>query len=700
MKLNEQQLEAVNAIKGPIRIIAGPGSGKTRTLISKTQHLIENYNINPNRILIITFTNKAANEIKNRINDSIGINVRNVFTFHGLGAFFLRTEAERIGLDSDYTIIDQADQERLIKEQIADYSVENPKSSSLTPKEVIGAFDDFKNNVDIFDENNPHFEEMIKDLYSKYSKSKQNQNLFDFNDLLINFANGLKEYSNVRENWKNKFDYIFVDEFQDTNDIQYEIIKNLTDKDSNITVVGDPDQNIYSWRGAKIKIILDFDKDYENVKTIILNNNYRSTDEILKLANRLIVNNKDRINFKNVTNKKAKIVPKVFIGQNRFDEAEKVTNEIVRLKRDENVDFDQIAIIYRNNFISREFESSLMKRGINYILIGGFKFFDRKEVKETINYLRFMMKGDNFSFKQIINVPTRGIGIKTLEKFERDAIENNKTIWQHLSINKEDIKLQPKVKNFIETTQKYVELLSKTELSDQFVEIFWSYLEEIGFIELYRKEEKVENVIGFLEQVKFRINGEEEITKRELLDYFNYLVLLSSGDKEGINHHITLITAHASKGTEFPYVFFVGFNEGTIPSNRSIEDGGIEEERRVAYVGVTRAMENLYISFSEDYDYSGKLRIPSRFLNEMGLNSIQESIGNSDTFDIEVELPIPKGFSEENDYVEVGDKIFHKKFGEGVVISSSDEFANVAFSKKIGLKEIMLGHNSWLKEEK
>ncbi len=706
--LNENQKKAIEKVNGPIRIIAGPGSGKTTTIILKVENLIKNYNINPNKILLITFTNKAANEIKKRIKERIDIEIKNVYTFHGLAALFLRIEAKRIGIDSSYTIIDSNEKKKIIKDQISTLNI-SEGSIPQNVNEVIFDIEKYRLNKDDLSFKDKKYLNLIKEIFEKYNSAKKRDGLFDFDDLLFEFLNSLKSYEEIKKYWENRFSHVFIDEFQDTNDTQFEIVKLLTNKDSNITIVGDPDQNIYSWRGANIKIILDFNEYYNNVETIILNDNYRSDDKVLNVANNLISKNQDRVEFKNIARKKSNKKPKILIGKNKYNEAEIVLNEIIKLYETKNISFHDVAIIYRSNFVSREFESALFRRGIRYVLIGGFKFFDRKEVKDTINYLRFVIKRDNFSFKQIVNIPARGIGVKTLERIEIESNKNNKTIWNYLISNNK--KINKKLILFIEKTKEFFENTKNLEIDEKFLKEFYKYLDNVGFVAFYSKNDKEKNIVGLIEQIKQKIKNSKSnhIKRNELLDFFNYLILLSSSDKEEILDHVTLLTAHAAKGTEYPYVFFVGFNEGIIPSSHSIDSNSrtrIEEERRIAYVGITRTIEQLYISYTSGKSYNFQSykddnNDPSRFLVEMNLLNFKNKNVNLDDSNLQEKIiEVPKGFSKENSFVEIGDKISHAKYGEGVVISSTDEFATVAFDKKIGIKEIMLGHKTWFKEDK
>ena len=451
-------------------------------------------------------------------------------------------------------------------------------------------------------------------------------------------------------------------------------MKGITSPDSNLTVVGDPDQNIYSWRGANIKIILDFDKHYKNTKTIILNKNYRSNPKILELANKLISNNKNRVNFDLTPVKKTSVAPIIFYGYSKFDEAEKVVNEIIKLNKLYSVKYHEIAIIYRSNYISREFETTLMRNGIKYALIGGFKFFERKEVKEALNFFHFVLNKDNFSLLRIINVPTKGIGEKTITKFIKESEEANLTIWEFLVETFDSIKNE-KLKEFIEVTRKFIELMEK---SDDPILVLEKFLKEINFLGYYEKiEDRLKNIEGLLEQLKHKFSKKKNF-KESISIFFQNIALVSSSDSSTRKNSITLITGHASKGTEFNTVFCVGLNKNVIPSSRAEISGEFEEERRILYVSMTRAMERLYFSYSLGTTYYGKSEEPSKFIYELEFSKENTS-------------------SSKNDEISINDKIFHKLFGKGVVLQVTENVLVVAFNKETGIKELILGHPSYSK---
>ncbi len=682
--LNENQKKAVLTTEGPVRIIAGPGSGKTRTIVSKIIHVLENKLAKPDEIVVFTFTNKAANEIKERIASFLGYKFINVFTYHGWAARFLRIEAEKLGIDKDYRILDAYDQRKLVKEIMKEVNNETIDIKDALSRFSVYAFD----NETMLAETKTKYYGKISNLYKLYVEKKKAMNSFDFDDLLSEVAKFLNENQDFRNFYTNKYKYIFVDEFQDTNKTQYSILSNITTNTSNITVVGDPDQNIYSWRGADVKIILNFMEDYPTTKTIVLSENYRSTVNIASVSNELINHNEDRISFDVQSVNEDGDTVKLMAGRNKFDEADQVVSEIVRLHRDEGIQFHEMAIIYRANYISRTFESELLKRHIGYQLIGGFKFFDRREIKETLQFLYFLFKKDDFTFRDIINIPTRGVGEKSLEKLQQDAIRNTTTIWEYVVNNKDSLSL--KLKKFIESTMEHIERFDNKE--DPTI-VLTDYLHDIGFMDYYSLiEDKHENIIGLLEQLPQMFD-----TADSMADLFNWITLQSSSDKSTRKNTVTLITAHASKGLEYKVVFLVGFNEGMLPSKRSQTKKEIEEERRIAYVAITRAKKKLFLSYSHDIDYStGEEMKPSSFIRHIqnGLNNYNNSGSSFSPINRESYFDAKQKIGN----LEVGTMIIHKSYGKGEVVDMNDSFFTVKF-KSVGIKELMKNHPSYILKE-
>lgn len=702
--LNKYQKSAVLITEGPMRIIAGPGSGKTRTIIAKANYILEKELANPNQILLLTFTNKAANEVKHRLEEKHQT-IKHVFTFHGFAAYFLRLEAKRINIDKDYIILDRNDQTQILKKELKNLSEKNTFFGSLELKEVYEKFTIF-NTEDTL--NNEHevinkYDQLILELYKKYKLYKEKIHGYDFDDLLNNLDKILKENKEVRESWQKRFKYIFVDEFQDVNNVQYSIIKNLTNENSNITVVGDPDQNIYSWRGSNISFILNFEKDFPSAKTIILKLNYRSTLNIIDISNKLISHNKDRINFEvvNVKDKGEQI--NVLKFHSRSEQAENIVSQIIYLNREKGIKLKEIAIIYRANYLSREFENSLARRGVNYRLIGGLKFYDREEIKRLLFLLRFVIFQDDYSFINIINFPSRGFGEKSLEKLENFVdLSSGTGFWGAISSKPKELKLKPKIINFIDQLSYFINLFNNLKTGANFSNLFRKFVDEVGILDFYKDNlNKTENIEGFFEQLRDNFVLSTDL-RADIIEFLNQTTLLSGSDNESLDNHVSLITAHASKGTEYKVVFLVSFNQNIFPSYQSIEEGNLEEERRVAYVAITRAKSILYISYITGFNYDIEPSSPSKFLFDMDLvekvnldrlNAYHNPYKNSD--DEDENTKVPKGFSEDNSNVKVESIIFHRKYKEGVVVSIEDDMIKVAFGKKIGIKTLLKNHPSW-----
>lgn len=698
--LNKYQREAVLNTQGPIRIVAGPGSGKTRTIIAKTDYILKEKLAYPHQILILTFTNKAGNEIKRRLSKQ-NEEVKNVFTFHSFAAYFLRVEAKELGIDGNYIILDRTDQKNILKREMKDSSFEEGTLNEISLSNIFEYFSKFNSKIKK-EENFSDIEKLIYELYKKYKLYKKRVNAYDFDDLLINLEKILNENEKIKEKWVRRFKYIFVDEFQDVNKIQYSIIKKLTNKDSNITVVGDPDQNIYSWRGSDISYILNFEKDFHNVKTIILKINYRSTGNIIDISNRLITHNKNRVDFEveNIKDEGAKI--RVAKYKSKYQEAEYIANEILNLFR-QGIKPNNIAIIYRANYLSLNFERAFASRGIKYRVVGGLKFFDREEIKRMIYFIRFLIFQDDFSFLNIINFPARKFGAKSIEKLDELRTITSKGYWDDLKNNQDKLKLKSEIRYFIEITENLIKEFNNLESGIKFNEIFKEYLKNIGFLKFYEKDlNKTDNISNFFEELLKNFSKSLNI-KEDLIEFLNQITLLTSNDNEDISNHVTLITAHAAKGTEYKVVFLVSFNQKIFPSYQALDNGTLEEERRVAYVAITRAKELLYISYTQDLDFASEPLQPSVFLSEMLLlkknkNQISENKRNFFKRLIDDEEDT-KNYSslkrKENYLVKPQSIIIHKKYGEGIVIFSDNEIITVAFDKKYGIKKILKNHASW-----
>ncbi len=677
INLNENQSKAVNKTSGPLRVIAGPGSGKTRTIVSKIVHILNTGLATPDEILAITFTNKAANEIKERVKRDGGDSMRNIFTYHGWCNYFLRIEHEALGMDNNFTIIDASDSKNRINNLIKENEFTIDKNDAVEAFEKISR-EELKVKELIESEHSAHVQ--IANLWEKYSNLKRTNGQLDFNDLIIEVKKILVNNESIAERWKNKYKYIFIDEFQDTNNVQFEIIRSITDRDSNITVVGDPDQNIYSWRGANIDLINSFDVWYPEAETIMLDTNYRSTPQIINASNNLISNNKNRVQeFSSIPNKDFGSNVQFIEEETDINEAFSVARRIqVLMERGTNL--QDIAIIVRMSYKTRLIEMALNNLNIPYRVIGAMRFFDRAEVKQTLKFLLFAAKQDNLTLLDIINEPPKKFGPKKVQLTKAMADEEKLTMWEFLK--KEKDSQSEIMRDWIQETENMIHRIQSGDPSHVVLE---EYLDNIGYINrLFDEPNRIENIKEVLKIINASLSGKDDKTiSQKIVDFYNYSMLASSSDKSTEQGEVNIITAHASKGTEFPFVFLFSFMEGHWPSSRAIENGEFEEERRVAYVAATRAMEQLIITTCEGYGDWRSTATPSRFIDEMmNSNSVSNpSVGSN------------KLRTENND---MGDEIIHNTFGRGVIINIDGKFMTVEFEDG-RVQDILVGHKSYTK---
>lgn len=721
--LNERQKEAVLHKEGPLLIMAGAGSGKTRVVTHKIAYLINEEKVNPSEILAITFTNKAANEMKERVKNLIDVDVDVMWmgTFHSICVRILRRDIGLIGYDRSFSIYDRDDQITLIKECMKEL---NLSKEMYKENYLLSRISEFKNTLVSPDEfinmNYSDFRERnVGECYSLYEKKLRFYNALDFDDLLIKAVQLLKESPRVLKYYQNRFRYIFVDEYQDTNKIQYQFVKMMSEVHNNICVVGDSDQAIYSWRHADISNILDFEKDFSGAKVILLEQNYRSTNTILKVANEVISNNFGR-KPKNLWTDKGEGNP---VTHMEFDYSEQESHYIAKKIHQllyKGYKLKDIAILYRTNVQSRPFEEVFMAEELPYKVVGGIKFYDRKEVKDIIAYLKFIQNpNDNIALKRIINSPKRGVGNATIEKIEEFANGNEESIYSAI-LDMDSIEtLNNRAKNSIKPFVDMITILmAKKELMG-----IREFIEEVmnlsGYVEDLEKEKTIEartridNIKDFLSVALLFQKNNLDAT---LEDFLASISLLSDVDKtEDSDNVISLMTVHSAKGLEFPIVFLVGLEEGLFPISRALEsEDELEEERRLCYVAITRAEEHLYVSNAKVRTIYGNMNYsaPSRFLIEMGetlfkdqevspkkkevANQIQkDSIFTISAADYQkdrfVQKPIQK--RETPMEVRVGSKVKHQKFGEGMIVSiidqDNDKKVTIAFDQ-IGLKTLLL----------
>jgi len=698
-ELNEAQKQAVIDESNHLRIVAGAGSGKTRVLTMRIAYLIEEKNISAKRILAITFTNKAAKEMKKRINEMLGERGDGAWisTIHSLCVRILKEEIEVMGYPRNFTVIDADDQKQILKEAykenhvekkdipygtILDYIADN-KYERITPEEAM---------KQTYGDPRLILKAKIYDYYQK--RLKQVYGL-DFDDLILWTTQMFSMYPNVLEKWAKKFEYIHVDEFQDIDKEQYLLIKQLSSCHDNVYVVGDPDQTIYTWRGADVNIIVNFDKDFKDTKTIILNQNYRSTNNILEGANSLIKNNKNRVP-KDLYSKNGdgeKIIHKTLADETR--EAYYIAEEAAKLKN-KGYNFEDIAILYRSNYLSREMEKVLIENHIPYVIYGGIRFYERMEVKDILSYLRLITTGDDLAFKRVINQPKRGLGQKTVDSIFEIAKKEGISMYEVIKRGLFE-KNQNTLNKFVSMIEKWKDL----KQSESLEVLLNMVIDDSGYRAMLEKDNETER----LENVKSLTDDIKEYQKfypgSTLEDYLQMISLYTDKERMANEDAINLMTIHAAKGLEFPIVFVIGLSEGIFPSERTLLEGvkGLEEERRLAYVAYTRAKELLTLTETNSFSYVlGNSKLPSRFINEIDeqfINHVDKIEKKSLVFD---EPFVTEKTNIDNDTPKVnyrnGDIVIHSIFGEGIVIDSNNGVLSIAFSHPHGVKKILSVHPS------
>ena len=622
--LNEQQKEAVSYLNGPLLIVAGAGSGKTKVLTSRIAHIIKQKKAFPNQIIAVTFTNKAAKEMQNRVSkilkkEAIGLSW--LGTFHSISAKLLRKHAPAVGLQSNYSIIDQDDQVRLVKNIC---KAENIDIKKISPKYILSFIDNWKNKgwypEDVILKKKDVLEKGFLKIYKIYQSKLMDLNACDFGDLILHCVKIFEKNSDIRKLYSKNFKYILVDEYQDTNLIQSKWLNYLAEYNENICCVGDDDQSIYSWRGAEIKNFLKFDKIYENTKIIRLEKNYRSTQNILSVASKLIENNQNRVGKKLYTNSDNGELVSLNCYKNGRDEATGIGDQIEKLKK--KYLLNNISILVRAIFQTREFEERFLKIGLPYRIIGGIKFYERAEIKDCIAYLRIIHQAqDDLSFERIINVPKRSIGDSTIKQINEYAKKNELSLEVASKKLLENNKIKPKTKigltSFLNLIEKWRNDFNVKKFGH--IKLLQTILDESGYSQVLKNKKDLENE-NRLENIKELLNAMKEFDNLE--SFLEHVALATSIDKNWEGQKVNLMTIHASKGLEFDVVFLPGWEEGLFPHQKSIEEKGekgLEEERRLAYVGITRAKKLVNISFSMNRFYQGDWidSMASRFIDEL-----------------------------------------------------------------------------------
>lgn len=640
--LNDKQYEAVTKTQGPCLVIAGAGSGKTKVLTHKIAYLIEHEGAKPWDILAITFTNKAANEMKERITNLIGEAAKDIWmgTFHSICVKILRRFIDRIGFESSFIIFDTSDQKTLVKGCLRDLGIDD---KMFTDRSVLSEISNAKNEMLEPDQyqlraNGDFRKEKIATVYELYQKRLKENNAIDFDDIINYTIKILLENPDIMEYYSNKFKYVLVDEYQDTNKSQFTLVTMLASKHGNITVVGDNDQGIYSFRGADISNILNFEKDFPGTKIIKLEQNYRCTGNILKAANAVIKNNEVKYKKELWTQNEEGNLPKVYQAKNEYDEGAYVVEQIEHLKREEYYKYSDFAILYRMNTQSRAIEDILRRENIPYKIIGGLKFYERKEIKDIIAYLRLIQNGnDNLSLKRIINEPKRGIGKTSLDKVEQLSIQTGISMYEIIK-NAEQYGLNRVYLNSREFINCIEELKAKKE-ELPISELIKQTLKKSGYTKALENENTIEaeNRIENLDEfLTVAIEFEEQEAENTLSAFLEGITLSSDIDNlEEDEDYVTLMTLHSAKGLEFPVVFLVGMEEGIFPGYKSIsEPTELEEERRLCYVGITRAKEHLFLTCSKQRTIFGSTSYNpvSRFLGEIPedlLEGYEEAFGET-----------------------------------------------------------------------
>ena len=685
--LNKSQKEAVNFFHGPLIVLAGAGTGKTRVLTTRLSKIVNDKLASPYQILTVTFTNKAANEMKSRVENILKVNTAGWWlgTFHSMGARILRKHPEIVGLKKQFTIIDTDDQLKLLKQVLSFHNIEEKrwpaknlnfiiqrwKDKGLNPENVDSVGSDFANNKGA-------------ELYNTYQNRLQTLNAADYGDLLLQNLNIFSLEPSILELYQNQFKYILVDEYQDTNSCQYSWLRNLAGEDNKICVVGDDDQSIYSWRGAEVANIQKFGKDFNNVKVVKLEKNYRSKGNILKAANFLISKNKARMgkNLWTDANDGKKI--SIINTYNSGEEAIYVSDKIEELKNSKE-SLNSCAILVRASYQTRSFEDRFIKIGLPYKIIGGTKFYERLEIRDALAFFRVTSSDyDDLAFERIINVPKRGLGEKSMRQIEIFARKKNISLLQAARIlvmeNSFAVKTNAKLLSFLKSVDRWRE---KINLSAP--ELAKIILDESGYTAMWQNDKSIEAETR-LDNLKELVNALNEFD--DIRSFLEHIQLVMDNETSNVKETVNIMTFHAAKGLEYKYVFLPGWEEDVFPNRRALEERfneGLEEERRLAYVGITRAREQIWIIHANSRIIHGQwyYSVPSRFISELPkeninfINTYSEiNQNNYETVDENKKI----NYSEENKIFK-GTQVFHQKFGYGIVISLDGENVEVKFNK-------------------
>ena len=722
--MNENQLKAILKTQGAVMVIAGAGSGKTRVLTNRIAYLIAEKNVLESNILAITFTNKAAKEMKERIYSLVGETSKYIWinTFHSMCVRILRQHIDLLGYNKNFTILDTSEQKSIIKNIVKEL---NLSEDSYQPNNILKIISNSKNSMISVNEMKAQarfgFMKNVAEIYEYYQKYLKKNSVLDFDDLMLKTIVLFEKHPEVLAIYQNKFEYIHVDEYQDTNVIQYKLIKMLSEVHKNICVVGDDDQSIYSWRGACSDNIINFEKDYENVEIIFLDQNYRSNSTILDAANAVIKNNTDRKDKALWSENKGGDKITVYAATNDKDETDDISKKILDLKT-QGIDYKDIAILYRANYLSRSMENSCMAFGIPYKLIGSLKFLQRQEIRDLLAYMNVIVnKNDEFSLRRIINVPKRGIGASSMAKIDNYAEQYGLSLFEALK-NIDMIGVSKKIITNIHLLTQLIEKYSQTEqysIEDLIVGIY----KDSGYESMLKEsadayaESRIENISELVSSAK-----QFSSMNDNLIDFISEMSLTSDADDENEDDSVVLSTVHAAKGLEYRVVFIMGLEENLFPSIRDAESSEdernkMEEERRLAYVAITRAKEKLFMSYANRRMQFGSIKNNkrSRFLDEVpnklmhfesGFGATANDSGESQLESVtkfisrlspKIKIADKPKTDVRTNYV-VGDIVVHKKFGEGKVLSIEKDSVKVDF-EKVGSKILLIEYANLTRKE-
>ncbi|MCZ2491534.1 DNA helicase PcrA [Dellaglioa carnosa] len=722
--MNNKQKEAVLQTEGPLLIMAGAGSGKTRVLTHRVAYLIEEKGVNPWNVLAITFTNKASKEMRERVNKLLDKGAEDVWvsTFHALCVRILRRDIDQIGYNRAFSITDTGEQTTLVKRILREQNIDPQK---FTPRSFLGAISNAKNDLltetEYAERAASMFEQMVAKVYTAYQRELRSNQAVDFDDLIMLTIRLFKEKSETLTFYQNKFQYIHVDEYQDTNEAQYTLVNMLAERFKNLCVVGDADQSIYGWRGANMDNIMNFEKDYPNAAVVKLEQNYRSTKTILDAANSVIGNNTNRSDKSLWTDNKAGEKISYYRGQSENDESHYVVEKIQEQIKENHLNYGDFAILYRTNAQSRVIEETFLKSNVPYKMVGGHKFYERLEIRDILGYIRLIANDqDSMSFDRVVNVPKRGIGASSVDKLREFSEMNNWTMLEGAensalaNISGKAGKSLQEFAVMIRGLQKMREFLNVTELTKEILKQsgYEASLKKTKTIENETRLENVEEFLSVTQQFDDRWEAEEDDSDR-YVDFLADLALVSAQDDIAEEpEEVTLMTLHAAKGLEFPVVFLMGLEEGIFPLSRAmLEDDELEEERRLAYVGITRAERKLYLTNAYSRMLYGRRQSnqASRFIGEIddslleldnqmaapssGRSSFSNQRATATTYRRPAKtIERDNGTGADSVVWRIGEKVEHKAWGTGTIVkvsgSGSDAELDIAF-KEQGIKRLL-----------